>query len=167
MSPQDDHPSIYIRLAKARDAEAIASVLYEAFAPYRSLYTIAAFSATTPRSDLIQQRMHEGPVWVAVQRGTIVGTVSTIPQGTALYIRSMAVRPAAQGQRVGELLIQQIERFAHAHGYTRLWLSSTPFLTHALRLYERVGFRRANHGPHELCGTPLVTLVKPLKEQKH
>ena len=155
--------SIHIRMAVEKDAVSIASVLYEAFTEYTSVYTREAFTATTPTSDQIQRRLSEGPVWVAVHKGAIVGTVSAVPQGAAFYIRSMAVLPTARGHGIGALLLDHIERFAAAHGAEYLVLSTTPFLTRAIRLYEHVGFRRSPDGPHELYGTPLFTMVKPLE----
>ncbi len=44
----------------------------------------------------------------------------------------------------------------------RLFLSTTPFLTHAIRLYEHAGFQRNAEGSPDLFGTPLFTMVKPL-----
>jgi GNAT superfamily N-acetyltransferase len=107
--------------------------------------------------------MNEGPLWVAALADTIVGTVSALSKGDALYIRGMAVLPVARGQKIGELLLMQIESFAFAHGYKRLILSTTPFLTRAIRLYEQFGFRRSSDGPHDLFGTPLFTMTKRLK----
>jgi GNAT superfamily N-acetyltransferase len=106
--------------------------------------------------------MGEGPVWVAVRDGAVVGTVSVVPRGESLYLRGMAVLPAARGRGLGEALLSRVEEFAAAHGYERLWLSTTPFLSRAIRLYERAGFRRSDDGPHELFGTPLFTMEKAL-----
>jgi hypothetical protein len=55
-----------------------------------------------------------------------------------------------------------VERLARQHGLSRLFLSTTPFLAEAIRLYEREGFRRTPEGPQTLCGTPLITMEKPL-----
>jgi hypothetical protein len=44
-----------------------------------------------------------------------------------------------------------------------LLLSTTPFLSEAIKLYERSGFRRSTEGPRELFGTPLFTMEKQLK----
>ena len=74
----------------------------------------------------------------------------------------MAVLPAARGHKVGELILNQIESYAAARGYKSLWLSTTPFLARAIRLYEHFGYRRSSEGPHDLFGTPLFTMVKVL-----
>ncbi len=106
--------------------------------------------------------MQEGPLWVAVREGAILGTVAAISRGGDLYIRGMAVLPSARGQAIGELLLEHIGKYALAHGHKRLTLSTTPFLDRAIRLYESCGFRRVEEGPHELFGTPLFAMEKVL-----
>lgn len=166
MDRQGKIPEIQIRIATPGDTSSIASVLYEAFAEYESLYTQEAFAATTPTSEQIQGRLGEGPTWIAVEDGSIVGTVGAAPRGQALHVRSMAVLLVARGHRIGELLLETVETFASAHGYRRLFLSTTPFLGRAISLYERWGFRRSDEGPHELFGTPLFTMVKDLDRRE-
>ena len=151
---------IQIRLADLDDASSIASVLREAFVEYEPAYTPEGLAATTPTAERIRARWHEGLVWVALLDGAIVGTVAAVPKGETLYVRSMAILPAARGQGIGELLLREVEAFASAHGHGRLLLSTTPFLARAIRLYERFGFERSNEGPHDLFGTPLFAMVK-------
>jgi GNAT superfamily N-acetyltransferase len=74
----------------------------------------------------------------------------------------MAVLPSERGQGFGQLLLQATEDFARQAGCRRLYLSTTPFLHRAIRLYERFGFQRTHEEPHELFETPLFTLVKTL-----
>lgn len=165
-APAGQH-HIHIRPAAADDCAAIAAVLVAAFAEYAPLYTPEGLAATTPASDTIRNRLDEGSIWVAEREedaeivGT-VGTVAAVVRAQGLYIRSMAVLPSARGQQIGEALFAQVERFAAAQGHTRLFLSTTPFLARAIRLYERLGFRQSDDGPHELFGTPLFTMVKSL-----
>jgi putative acetyltransferase len=166
MNVERNRPGVHIRLAIRDDVAQIASVLYESFIEYKSSYTDKGFAATTPAASQIQSRMEEGPVWVATHDGAIVGTASAVDMGEALYIRGMAILPTARGQRIGELLLNQIESFASLHGYKRLVLSTTPFLTRAIRLYEHAGFSRSVEGPHELFGTPLFTMVKSLESSQ-
>src|SRR5712691_11842379 len=130
-----------LRNADASDAGAISATLREAFAEFEALYTPAAFWATTPTTDQIQARMAEGPVWVAERDGLVISTVSAIPRGSELYIRGMAVLPIARGEGVAVRLLHAVESFATGRQYRRLVLTTTPFLTAALELYEREGFR--------------------------
>lgn len=157
-----NEPGIHVRIAVPDDALPIASLLHDSFIEYKSLYTDEGFADTTPKSDQIERRIHEGPVWVALYNGVIVGTVSAVPKGEALYVRGMAVLPTARGGRIGDLLFRHMESFASAHGYKRLFLSTTSFLSRAIRLYERLGFQRSSEGPPDLFGTPLFTMVKTI-----
>jgi len=149
-----------IRNAAIDESPSIASVLRQSFIEYEPLYTPAGFSATTPTSDQIRERWSEGPVWVAVRKDITIGTVAAVPKSSGLYVRSMAVLPSARGQGIALQLLKEIERFAINHHHTRLFLSTTPFLKHAIRLYENFGFQRSEEGTHDLFGTPLFTMVK-------
>ena len=155
--------AVQIRLATPDDLTSLACLLHDSFVEYRSLYTQEGFAATTPSNDQLLQRMNEGPVWIAIQTDVPLGTVSAVARGDDLYLRGMAVRPAARGLGLGGLLLRTVEDFALAQGHKRLTLSTTPFLNQAIRLYERSGFQRTSEGPHELYGTPLFTMVKALR----
>jgi GNAT superfamily N-acetyltransferase len=151
-----------VRRAAADDASSIASVLHEAFAPYEPQYTAEAFAATVPTPDVIRARWHEGPVWVALHGEAIVGTVAAVLKDGSAYVRSMAIARDARGHGLGAQLLEHVEEFARQHGIGRLFLSTTPFLVEAIRLYERHGLRRTPEGPQTLFGTPLITMEKPL-----
>jgi putative acetyltransferase len=151
-----------IRRASEPDAEHIADVLRCAFAEYERLYTRAGHAATTPDVSAVRARWSDGPVWVADDAGGIVATVSAAPRETGVYVRSMAVRPEARGRGAGRALMRQLELYAVSEKAPRLYLSSTPFLHDAIRLYEALGFRRTGEPPYELGGTPLVTFEKRL-----
>lgn len=142
----------------------MAEVLREAFAAFEARYTSEAFAATTPPADVLCGRLGEGPSWVAAWDGRVVGTVSALPQGAALYVRSMASRPGSRGRGVGAALLQAVEVHARTQGFARLTLTTTPFLHAAIRLYERHGFTRAPGLPGDLHGTPLIGMAKRLEE---
>ena len=152
-----------IRLATRSDALAIVSVLLLSFLEYEESYTEEAFAATCPSSIEVEHRLAEGPIWIAVAEGGVVGTVSGVPDGKALLVRSLAVLPEYRGQGTGELLLHYAENYACENGFTRLILSTTPFLTPAIALYERFGFQRSSEGPSDRLGTQIFTMVKELK----
>ena len=158
--------ALRIRRARRSDAPAIASVLRASFAEYESLYTRAAFAATTPTTEEIARRLGEGPTWIALLHRTLVGTVSAVPRGEALHVRSMAVVPGVRGRGVGRRLLEHVEHYASERGFLHLELSTTPFLASAIGLYERAGFRRSDGEPRELCGTPLLNMRKALVLQR-
>jgi len=154
-----------IRTAIYDDAAAIASTLQRAFLEFEPLYTPEAFATTVSTAEQIRFRMDEGPIWVALQDDMVVGTVSVAPKGDALYIRGMAVDPAARGGGIGRELLNRIEEYATERGFKRPYLSTTPFLDGAIRLYEICGFVRNDDGPDNLFGTPLFTMEKQLSEE--
>lgn len=155
-------PNLTVRRAVLEEANVIAQILRAAFLPYETQYIPAAFSATTPTAEVITQRWAEGPVWVVTQAQTLIGTVAAVPKTYGLYVRSMAVLPAARGLGAGQLLLEHVERFAREHNFPLMYLSTTPFLFNAIRLYEKFGFRPTKDGPHDLFGTPLFTMTKEL-----
>jgi ribosomal protein S18 acetylase RimI-like enzyme len=160
MKMEQEISGVRIREAVTEDAPAIASVLRESFMEYKALYTHEGFDATTPLSAQVRSRMEEGPVWVALDDDAIVGTVSVVAKEESLYVRGMAIVPAARGRRIGESLLRRVESFASERGFNRMFLSTTPFLSRAIRLYERYGFMRCAEGPDNIFGTPLFTMEK-------
>src|SRR5262245_54021540 len=159
-TPMNRPDDVAIRLATVDEAAAIAAVLQDAFARYEALYTPEAYAATTPTAEHIQRRWPDGPVWDATRDNVVTGTVGAVARGSGLYVRSMAVRSPGRGLGLGRLLLEAVERFAQEQAIKRLYLSTTPFLAHAIRLYEQFGFARTSDGPHELHGTPLFTMEK-------
>jgi GNAT superfamily N-acetyltransferase len=154
--------ALQIRRATMGDAAAIASLLYRSFLEYEASYTREAFAATVCTPEIILARIIEGPVWVGLVNGALVGTVSAVVKAEGLYVRGMAVDPGARGGRIGRGLLSCVEDYAVESGCELLFLSTTPFLLPAIRLYERWGFCRTQDGPHDLKGTPLFTMVKKL-----
>lgn len=157
---------VRIQIASADDAEAIAAVIRAAFTPFESFYTAEAFAATTPNTEKIRARFDEnGVIWTALKSREMVGTVSVVREGARLYIRSMAVLPAAQGSGIGRRLLGTIENFAVENGFKELFLYTVPFLDAAIRLYEQSGFVRGELETERFFGTPWFEMTKDLKNR--
>jgi ribosomal protein S18 acetylase RimI-like enzyme len=86
--------------------------------------------------------------------GQIVGTATFCPYGSPhaevsgpdeAEFRMLAVDPAYEGQGVGRALIAYCEDHARSLGFHRLVLSVIEHNEKAARLYERLGFVRAEH----------------------
>jgi len=151
---------VRIRRAASDDAPVVANMLHASFAEYESFYSPSGFPATTPDAHQVLARMREGPVWIALRHGEVVGTVAAVVKEGSLYLRGMAVLPEARRLKAGARWLDQAERFAIEQGCSRLFLSTTPFLHAAIRLYEKSGFRRVEDGGHDLFGTPLCMMQK-------
>jgi ribosomal protein S18 acetylase RimI-like enzyme len=131
---------IAVRLGTEADAEGVAALIHEAFAPFRHHYTDGAFEYTTPGADLVRGRFAEGPIWVAEDGEKMVGTVSGLPEDGRFYIRSMAISPAAQRRGIGQKLLDALEKYARERGFEKLYLYTTYVLPGARELYEKNGF---------------------------
>ena len=138
-----------IRRAVPGDEEAIASLIYEAFAPFESEYTPGAFEYTTPKFEEVGARFEEGPMWIAELDGQPVGTVSGMPDGERFYIRSMAIKPSTQRGGIGQKLLDVLERHAREAGFAKLYLYTTFVLPGARRLYEKNAFYVLRETPPE------------------
>lgn len=158
---------IEIRRASGDDAAEIAALLYESFIEYKPLYTDAGFAATVPDERQIATRISEGPVWVAtLEDGAMIGTVGAVVQEHGVYMRGMAVVRTNRGVGLGAKLVEVVEHWSSEQGHRRIFLGTTPFLHAAIRLYERLGFRRMDSGPNDHFGTPLISMEKHLPAKK-
>jgi ribosomal protein S18 acetylase RimI-like enzyme len=140
---------VSLRLGIADDAQLVADLIGQAFAPFEREYTAGAFEYTTPKADAIRPRFEEGPVWIAEMDGEAVGTVSGMPDGERFYIRSMAIKPTAQRGGIGQRLLDELEKYAREKGFEKLYLYTTFVLPGAQRLYEKNGFYVLRETPPE------------------
>ncbi len=116
---------------------------------FEAEYTPGAFEYTTPSTEVVRSRFEEGPVWVAMDGNAMIGTVSGLPEPDRFYVRSMAVRPDAQGLGIGQGLLEPLEAFARDKGFERMYLYTTYVLPGAKRLYEKNGFHILRETPPE------------------
>jgi N-acetylglutamate synthase-like GNAT family acetyltransferase len=153
-----------VRLARSEDAESISELIREAFGQFESEYTKEAFEYTTPGVEVVRDRFAEGPLWVAVEDETMVGTVSGLPEPERFYIRSMAVKPNAQARGIGQRLLEALEAHARESGFEKLYLYTTFVLPGARKLYEKNGFYVVRETtPEEWCNMAGLEMEKELR----
>jgi GNAT superfamily N-acetyltransferase len=144
-----------IRDARSADRGAIEAVTLAAYEQYAALMPahwegyhqniLATLSAAKPDAQI-----------VAEEEGRIVGTVLLYPAGSVMArpgggsitlaepeVRLLAVAPAARGRGVGAALMNECVSRARQSGAAALTLHTTDIMQSAMRLYERLGFRRA------------------------
>ena len=80
----------------------------------------------------------------------MLGSVTSCPPGSPWRelsvdgegeFRMLAVAPSARGRGVGEALVRHCEERATAAGARRMWLATIDEMTHAQRVYARLGYR--------------------------
>jgi ribosomal protein S18 acetylase RimI-like enzyme len=152
---------IIIRLADFSDATDIADLLKDSFSEYKNLYTKRAFTETVLGVYKIKERIYNKRTWIILIDGAITGTISLIPAQDTLYIKSVAVAPMARGRGLGKLMLDHAEHEAKRMRLRYLELTTTHFLSAALRLYENFGFEQ--RGQKDLYGTPLIRMIKDLR----
>lgn len=162
MNYPDRNDKIEIKLARAEDSIVISRLLYESFREIQPVYTQRAFEATVVKREEVLARMIEGPVWLALYNDEIIGTVSSILTLGGLYMRGMAVHPKMRGKNIGRQLLEKVESYAKTQACHRVYLSTTPYLESAIRLYQNFGFVRTEEPPHDLFKTPLFTMEKKI-----
>ena len=156
--------NIVIRKAVVKDSKVISLILNAAFQEFKEIYTPNAFKATVISSEEVSLRMKNGIIWIAYMDNEPVGTVTGTIQKGIFHIQGMGVLPRARGNQVGYLLLRTIEEFAKNNSCNTMLLSTTPYLTKAIKLYKKFGFKIINEPPYDLYKTPLFNMKKFLEE---
>ena len=144
-----------IRDARASDRAAIEAVTLSAYEQYGVVMPPALW--VLYRENIVSTLAAAPPDTqiVAEEDGRIVGSVLLYPAGAKLgppgggsmplafpEVRLLAVAPSARGQGIGARLMEECVRRARESRATALTLHTTDVMRAAMRLYERLGFRR-------------------------
>jgi GNAT superfamily N-acetyltransferase len=144
-----------MRIRDARDDErdVLRHVVLSAYTQYASAVPESLWTAY--RAQLLSTVDATAPVEriVADLTGTIVGCVLLFPPGAAVYstdvpptdypeVRLLAVIPEARGKGIGAALMAECADRARQAGGTSLGLHTHDMMRAAVRMYERLGYRR-------------------------
>ncbi|MFP4975567.1 GNAT family N-acetyltransferase [Paenibacillus sp. CN-4] len=145
---------IIIRDALVCDREAIAAVLLDAYSQYSAVLPEAFWLEY--KQSILDSVHGDAPFAriIAEVDQQIVGSALLFNSSEAAYgrpelgihspvLRLLAVSPAARGRGIATLLIQEAAQRALASGASTLHLHSSDRMASAIRLYGRLGFKRA------------------------
>jgi GNAT superfamily N-acetyltransferase len=146
------HSEPLVRDAVPADYPAIRRVIIAAYRQYDSL--IARDIFTPYLADLLDLDTHagHGHLLVAETDGQVSGFGAFYPDASAQGLgwppgwaggRALAVHPAARGHGVARALLAACERLARESGAPVFAFHTASFMTGAIALYERLGYRRA------------------------
>ncbi len=154
---------ISIRKATSEDAAQILACLRAAFEDYRQQYTPGGFLDTVLTPETIQERLVAMIVFVAVnESGEVVGTIAcNLVSAEEGHLRGMAALPSLHGSGIAGQLLRHAEEELRARKCTRITLDTTEPLQHAMRFYEKRGYRRSGK-ISDFFGMPLVEYQKVL-----
>lgn len=125
-----------IRRAVAEDAEAIAAIAREAYAPWVPVIG----REPAPMGDDYAARIAAGQAWRLEADAFCV--LEEKPD--ALWLDNVAVRPTAQGRGLGRRLVAFAEAEARSRGHRALRLYTHERMAANIALYERLGFRETH-----------------------
>jgi GNAT superfamily N-acetyltransferase len=154
-------PSFEVRKAHQDDAEAILTCLAAAFEAYRHEYTPEAFQDTVLCTEMLQRRLQEMAILVAVAESRVVGTIGYQAHGAEGHLRGMAVLPEWHGTGVASRLLHCAESELQKLGCMCATLDTTEPLQRAMHFYERHGFQ-ASGKVRDFFGMPLHEYSKRL-----
>lgn len=97
-----------------------------------------------------------GYIFIALYDSKVVGTCALVPSEYPDYnfeIGKMGVSPEAQGKGIGWLLGKAVIKKAKELGEKKLFLESNTVLQPAIRLYQKMGFKKitGHPSPYERC----------------
>lgn len=81
-------------------------------------------------------------LYVALEKGELVGFVVFYPQRDHLHLENVAVSPEFQKRGIGSRLIAFVEQAARQDGFGRVELYTNAKMTENLELYPRLGYQQ-------------------------
>ena len=150
------------------DAASVNAVAQAAFEQYCSAYS--DWAAFARNIGAMASLASTGEIIVAATGERIVGAVVYVGPGkpkAAFFepewpiIRMLVVDPAARGRGLGRALTAECIRRAERDAAPLIALHTTPIMTVALAMYERMGFRFERDAP-AIFGVPYAVYVMSL-----
>ncbi len=136
--------AVSIRNAEPEDVPRLGEIALVAYRPY-----VAAIGREpAPMLADFATLVGEGVVRVACDAG-VAGYAVSYASGPDWHLENIAVDPAIQGQGVGRLLIEDVERLARAAGAAAVELYTNQKMTANLALYPRLGFVETGRGAQD------------------
>jgi ribosomal protein S18 acetylase RimI-like enzyme len=146
-----------IRLAVPADRSAVEQIVQEAYAPYVPRIGRKPAPMLDDYAGLIRdQRVH-----VLEDDPRAIGVLVLIPQGDAMLLDNIAVRPDAHGLGYGRRLLAFAERTAREAGYRQIRLYTNEMMTENIALYSRIGFTETHRAEEK--GLRRVYMIKVLR----
>ena len=131
-----------IRRGQIGEADGLGAVMWDAVHNGRSAYSEAQRAAWVPQVPAGEgwvTRLGDQRIWVAEERGAVVGFVTLAPGG---YVDFAYVVARAQGHGVFRALLDRVEAEARAEEATRLWTHASLMAQPA---FAALGFHVIRH----------------------
>lgn len=148
-----------IRLAKTGDADTIARLTTDAYAPWTELLGAPPIPVT---EDYVP-RIAAGEVWVLERDGRPAGLLVIETHDDHLMIYSVAVAPDFQGLGLGIHLLRFAEDLARKSGKTEIRLYTNARMEKNIALYASFGYCQTGRRPNPVRpGWTVVDMAKAI-----
>jgi len=145
-----------IRLARVEDTPTVAAIVHAAYVGYQT----SIGTTPGPMLDDYDDLVSRGLVHVLEEGGDILGLVVLIPEEHTMLLDNVAVRPEAQGRKLGSRLIAFAEQQARAAGYGSIRLYTQELMIENRARYAHLGFVETHRGEEK--GLKRVYMTKML-----
>ena len=98
--------------------------------------------------------------------GEIAGTISLRKiREDAGEIKRMYVKPKFRGKKLGNLMVEKIISISEENGFSKLFLDTSLFMSSAVSLYKKYGFKETTSYPESVLPKGLLnTMIFMMKE---
>ena len=80
--------------------------------------------------------------------GQIAGTISLRKiRGDCGEIKRMYIKPEFRGEKLGNLMIEKVINISEENGFSKLFLDTSLFMSSAVSLYKKFGFKETDSYP--------------------
>jgi len=135
-----------IRLIEARDDNAVAAIIREVMPSFGACGAGFALGDTEVDAMSAAYAAPRSAYFIVEEEGRVLGGAGIAPlDGGApdtCELRKMYYLPAARGRGLGERVLRRCLEQAQAFGFRRCYLETLTGMDAAMKLYERIGFRR-------------------------
>jgi N-acetylglutamate synthase-like GNAT family acetyltransferase len=152
--PELAMPNWIIRRATALDAPELATCIEAAYSRYRS--QISDLPDVTAG---LEDDINDHTVWVAVDRGAVVGGLVLIMGGDQAKLANVAVDDKTRGTGLGRALIEVAQRECRHAGIKSLSLTTHAAMTNNIALYSHLGWVITDQTGNK------VQMMKPISDQ--
>ena len=98
--------------------------------------------------------------------GEIAGTISLRKIiDDAGEIKRMYVKPKFRGKKLGNLLIEEIIEISQRNEYSKLYLDTAHFMSSAISLYKKYGFKETTSYPESVLPQGLINKMIFMKKE--
>ncbi len=157
-------PTLTIRAAPAdfADWETVRRLILDAFASMEGRIDPPSSALRLTAASMVADAA-KGALLLAERDGALVGCLFLRPQGDALYVGKLAVRPGLHGQGIGSALMTAARAEARSRGLATLELQTRVELTENHARFARMGFVKTGETTHAGYARPTsITMRAPV-----